>query len=67
MAFALHCSGQEDTSFMWNLIKQFLVFRVGQAGARGTARMLGFGKLGLIVGLIGGYRAWKRHRVQQVA
>lgn len=52
---------------MWNLIKQFLVFRVGQAGARGTARLLGFGKLGLIVGLIGGYRAWKRHRTQQVA
>lgn len=47
---------------MWNLIKQFLVFRIGQKGAKGTARLLGFGKLGLIVGLIGGWRALKRHR-----
>lgn len=50
---------------MWNLIKSFFVFRLGQTGARGTARMLGFGKLGLIVGLIGGWKALKRHRAQQ--
>jgi hypothetical protein len=49
---------------MWNLIKSFFVFRVGQTGARGAARLLGFGKLGLIIGLIGGWRALKRHRAQ---
>ena len=49
---------------MWNFIKQLLVFRVGQKTARGTARMIGLGKLGLIVGLIGGWRALKRHRQQ---
>ncbi len=47
---------------MWNFIKQLLVFRVGQKCARGAARMLGFGKLGMVIGLIGGYRALKRHR-----
>lgn len=49
---------------MWNFIKQLLVFRVGQKTARGAARMIGFGKLGLLVGLIGGWRALKRHRQQ---
>ena len=47
---------------MWNFIKQLLVFRVGQKGARGVARMVGLGKLGMILGLIGGYRALRRHR-----
>lgn len=49
---------------MWNFIKQIFVFRLGQTSARGAARMIGFGKLGLIVGLIGGWRALKRHRAQ---
>jgi hypothetical protein len=49
---------------MWNFIKQLLVFRVGQKSARGAARLIGFGKLGLVVGLIGGWRALKRHRAQ---
>lgn len=47
---------------MWSFIKSLLVFRVGQTSARGAARMLGFGKLGLVIGLIGGWRALKRHR-----
>ena len=47
---------------MWRFLKQLLVFRVGQKTARGTARMLGFGKLGMVLGLIGGFRAMKRHR-----
>lgn len=47
---------------MLNFLKSLLVFRLGQTSARGTARMLGFGRLGLIVGLIGGWRAYKRHR-----
>ena len=49
---------------MWNFIKQLLVFRVGQKSARGAARLIGFGKLGLVVGLIGGWRALTRHRAQ---
>ena len=45
---------------MWNFLKKLLVFRMGQTAARGTARMLGFGKLGLIIGLIGGWRSLRR-------
>ena len=45
---------------MWNFLKKLLVFRVGQKSAKGVARMLGFGKLGLVIGLIGGWRAMKR-------
>ncbi len=47
---------------MLNFLKSLLVFRVGQSSARGVARLLGFGRLGLLVGLAGGWRALKRHR-----
>jgi hypothetical protein len=47
---------------MWRFLKQLLVFRAGQTAARGTARMLGFGRLGLIIGLIGGLRTLRSHR-----
>jgi len=47
---------------MWNFIKQLLVFRLGQKSARGVARTIGLGKLGMLIGLIGGYRALKHHR-----
>lgn len=47
---------------MLHFLKQLLVFRIGQKSAKGAARMLGFGKLGLIIGLVGGYRAVKRQR-----
>jgi hypothetical protein len=47
---------------MLKFLKSLLVFRVGQTSARGAARLLGFGKLGLLIGLVGGWRAVKRHR-----
>ncbi|HEX7809578.1 MAG TPA: hypothetical protein VF608_12650 [Thermoanaerobaculia bacterium] len=47
---------------MFKFLKQLLVFRLGQKSSKGAARMLGFGKLGMLIGLIGGYRAVKRHR-----
>jgi hypothetical protein len=47
---------------MWRFIKQLLAFRVGQKSTKGAARMLGFGKIGTVLGLIGGFRAMKRHR-----
>ena len=47
---------------MWNVLKQLLVFRVGQRSARGTARMIGLGRIATIVGLVAGYRAWRAHR-----
>jgi hypothetical protein len=47
---------------MLNFLKNLFVFRVGQKSARGVARVLGFGRLGLLIGLVGGYRALKRHR-----
>ncbi|HEX8169197.1 MAG TPA: hypothetical protein VF824_01510 [Thermoanaerobaculia bacterium] len=46
---------------MLSFIKRLLVFRLGQKSARGAAKMLGFGKLGMIIGLIGGWRAMRRH------
>lgn len=48
---------------MWNFIKKLVRFRVGQKSARGAARLLGFGKLGLILGVVGGLRAMRhQHR-----
>ena len=49
---------------MLNFLKRLLVFRIGQTTARGTARMLGFGRLAMIAGIIGGVRAWRRHHHQ---
>ena len=47
---------------MWNFIKKLIRFRVGQKSARGAARLLGFGRLGLILGLIGGLRTLRHQR-----
>ena len=47
---------------MWRFLKQLLVFKLGQKSVRGTARMLGFGRIGTILGLIGGWRAVRRQR-----
>lgn len=47
---------------MWNFIKKIFVFRIAQKSARGAARMVGLGRLGLIIGLIGGIRALRHHR-----
>ena len=47
---------------MLNFLKSLFVFRVGQTTARGAARMVGLGRLGLLIGLVGGYRALKRQR-----
>lgn len=46
---------------MLNFLKKLLMFRVGQKSARGAARMVGLGRLGLVIGLIGGWRAMRRH------
>lgn len=47
---------------MLNFLKSLFAFRVGQTTARGAARMVGLGRLGVVIGLYGGYRALKRHR-----
>jgi hypothetical protein len=47
---------------MLKFLKSLLVFRLGQKSARGAARLLGFGRLGLVIGLVGGWRAMKRQR-----
>ena len=47
---------------MWNFIKKLFVFKLGQSSARGTARMLGLGRLGLLIGIIGGIRALRAQR-----
>lgn len=46
---------------MWNFIKKILVFRLGQKSAKGAARLVGLGRLGMIIGLIGGIRAVRHH------
>lgn len=47
---------------MWNFIKKLIMFRMGQKSAKGAARMLGFGRLGLILGLVGGLRAMRHSK-----
>jgi glucose uptake protein GlcU len=47
---------------MWNIIKQIFLFRVAQNSTRGVARMVGFGRLGVILGIVGGIRAVMRQR-----
>ena len=49
---------------MWKFIKKMIMFRMGQKSARGAARMLGFGRIGVILGIIGGLRAW-RHQARR--
>ena len=51
---------------MLNFLKRLLAFRLGQTTARGTARMLGFGRLAMVAGLIGGFRAWRRYQHRHV-
>ena len=51
---------------MLNFLKSLFVFRLGQTSARGAARMVGLGRLGLLIGLVGGWRALKRHRTASV-
>jgi hypothetical protein len=47
---------------MLNFIKRVVAFRLGQTSARGAVRMLGFGRLAMLAGIIGGVRAWQRSR-----
>jgi hypothetical protein len=47
---------------MLNFIKRLLAFRLGQTSARGAARMLGFGRLAMVAGLVGGWRAWRHYQ-----
>lgn len=47
---------------MLNLLKQLLLFRTTQTSTRGLARLLGFGRLATIVGLVAGIRALRSHK-----
>lgn len=47
---------------MMRFVKQLLAFRLGQTSAKSAARLLGFRRLGAVIGLVGGYRAAKRQR-----
>jgi len=46
---------------MWRFLRKLLRFRLAQKASKSTARALGFGRLSLILGLIGGWRAMRRH------
>ncbi|HEY0139247.1 MAG TPA: hypothetical protein VGF48_00045 [Thermoanaerobaculia bacterium] len=45
-------------NFLMNLIR----FKMAQNTGRGMARMVGFGRLGMIIGLVSGVRALMNHR-----
>ena len=47
---------------MLHFIKKLIAFRLGQTSAKGAARMLGFGRLAMVAGVIGGVQAWRRSR-----
>lgn len=47
---------------MWNLVKQFLTFRLAQKSTRGAVRILGFGRMASLVGLVSGVRALLKYR-----
>lgn len=47
---------------MLDLLRKFLAFRIGQTTTRGMARMVGLGRLSMIIGLIGGLRALRSRR-----
>ena len=47
---------------MLNMIKKLIAFRLGQTSARGAAKMLGFGRLAKLIGLLGGWRAVRHHK-----
>jgi hypothetical protein len=46
---------------MLSMLRSLLRFRIGQKSSRGVARVLGFGRLSMIIGLIGGFRYMRRH------
>lgn len=46
---------------MLNFIKRLIAFRIGQTSAKGAAKLLGFGKLAPIAGLVGGVKAYRKH------
>lgn len=46
---------------MWQMIKKLVLFRMSQKSAKGAAKLLGFKRLGGVIGLIGGLRAMRRH------
>lgn len=47
---------------MWNIIKQIFLFKAARRSTRGMARMVGLGRLGAVLGIIGGIRALRRYR-----
>ena len=53
---------------MKNLLKQILAFRFAQTSARGAVRMLGFGKIAAVIGIVSGARAlWKYRQTHRTA
>jgi hypothetical protein len=46
---------------MYRLLKQLLMFRMGQKAARGFAKSIGLRKLSHVIGWIGGVKYARRH------
>lgn len=45
---------------MLTIVKKLVRFRLAQTSTRGAARLLGFGRLAAIAGLVSGVRAWRK-------
>lgn len=46
---------------MRSFLKKLFFFRVGQKTSQIFARALGYGRLSVLIGLIGGIRSMRRH------
>jgi hypothetical protein len=46
---------------MYRLLKQLLMFRVGQRTARGFARSIGLKRIARLIGIIGGIKYMNKH------
>ena len=60
LAPRLHSSLPEVT--MIQTLKKLLLFRASQTSARGLARLLGFGRLAAVVGVVAGIRSLRHRR-----
>lgn len=46
---------------MWRFLKKLLLFKVGQKASRGFAHAIGLGRVGTLVGVVGGVKYMRRH------
>ena len=50
---------------MYRLLKQLLMYRIGQRTARGFARAIGLKRVARLVGIVGGIKYMHKHALQK--